>query len=314
MTQQNLGAGITLIDARYIREGLAAIYIVRHGDEVAIIETGTRATVPDVEAFLKANNIVAEQVRYIIPTHVHLDHSAGAGVMMQLFPEAKLVAHPKGARHLIDPAKLVAGAKVVYGEDYFNRMYGEILPIAEERVIVAEDGHNISLAGRILEFRETPGHANHHFCIWDEQSRSWFSGDVFGLLYPEFRFAAVDYVIPTTTPDQFDPDALQRSIELLVSYQPHRILLTHYGELTSVTATADSLHQQIARYIEIARSCQGSEQRVTAIEKQIGDYTRTLVEQHLGHRPGDELMALLAMDINLNAQGLDVWLARQEKQ
>lgn len=169
-----LGFGITCIDAEYIQQGTACFYLMQEGDECAVLETGTCHSVPALEQLLLDRGIDSEQVRYVIPTHVHLDHAGGAGAMMAAFPLAKLLIHPRGARHLVDPKRLIAGATQVYGPDLFRQLYGDIRPVDPARIVQMGDGEKISLCGRTLEFRHTRGHAEHHFCVWDEVSRGWF--------------------------------------------------------------------------------------------------------------------------------------------
>jgi glyoxylase-like metal-dependent hydrolase (beta-lactamase superfamily II) len=307
---EELGVGITCIDAMYMRPGTACFYLLQQGDELAIIETGTSLSVPILQDLMHARGLDPAQVRYVIPTHAHLDHAGGAGLMMQRFQQATLVVHPLAARHLIDPAKLVAGATAVYGEARFRELYGEILAVEADRVIAVEDGAVLDLAARQLLIRDTPGHANHHFCVWDESSRGWFSGDVFGVSYPGLRFASGDFLLPTTTPVQFAPEKLLDSIRLLMSYQPQRCYLTHFGEFTQLQAGAEQLRRQIEAYPDIALGCAGSEQRVAAIEGKLWQYTQQqLALAGVPGAPGS-YQHLLALDMDLNAQGLDVWLSR----
>ena len=136
---ESLARDIVCIDALYVKPQVASIYLLRDGDEAAIIETGTRRSLPNVLETLAALDISPAQIRYVIPTHVHLDHAGGAGSMMREFDQASLIIHPRGARHMIDPQRLIDGTVGVYGREQFERLYGDIEPIDEQRVIVAED-------------------------------------------------------------------------------------------------------------------------------------------------------------------------------
>jgi len=158
-----------------------------------------------VSSALAELNLSYKDVDYIILTHIHLDHAGGAGALMQLCDNAQLIVHPKGARHMSDPSKLVAGASAVYGAEEFNRLYGEIKPIDASRIHQPADGDTINLSGRQLTFIDTPGHANHHHCIIDEQSNSIFTGDTLGVGYQALRNQQHAFVAPTTTPVQFNP-------------------------------------------------------------------------------------------------------------
>ena len=305
---RSLGFGITCIDASYIRDGLACFYLVEQDGECAIIETGTSHSAGNLRQVMAGRGLAPEQVRYVIPTHVHLDHAGGAGTMMAEFPNARLLIHPRGAQHMIDPGKLIASARGVYGEEQFRQLYGQILPIAPHRVREIDDGETVSLGSRKFEFRHTRGHANHHFCIWDEMSRGWFSGDMFGISYPWFRFDSGDFLMPATTPTQFDPDAYLASLELLAGYQPERAYLTHYGELPYTKDLSVLLAQQVMAYRDLAPAHQGNN---AALEQALSDYSLGLLRKYDAVTPDSDLRKLLAFDMDLNAQGLEVWLQRR---
>ena len=307
LTYTPLGFGITCIDAAYVQHGMACFYLLEEGGECAVLETGTCHSVPALERLLQQRGIAPQQVRYIIPTHVHLDHAGGAGAMMAAFPAAQLLIHPRGARHLADPQRLVAGAMAVYGEVLFHQLYGTIVPIDANRMRLIEDGETVSLAGRQLQFRHTRGHAEHHFCIWDEASRGWFSGDMFGVSYPWCRLPAGDFVLPSTTPSQFDPEAYLASLELLGSYAPQRMYLTHYGALDYSAAKAQLLAHQINAYCEFAKA---ATMQVDQLQQQLSDYSLTLLHQFGAPFDAAELSRFLAFDMQLNAQGLQVWQQR----
>ncbi len=308
---ESLGYGIYCIDARYINPGVACCYLMVEGDEVAIIETGTAYTAVAIAEALADLNLPADTVRYIIPTHVHLDHAGGAGVLIQRYSGAKLVIHPRGARHMIDPSKLIAGTKAVYGEKKFAELYGEPLPVPEARVIVAEDGDVLDLGGRPLEIRHTPGHAEHHFCVWDRQSRGWFTGDTFGISYRELIFGDKRFIIPTTSPVQFDPDKLLGSIGLMMGKCPQRMYLTHYSVLEQPENVAKLLCEQVEAYRQIALSLKNVPDRQRMILGKIKEMTLALIKTMQPQTDLQVMREVLALDFQLNAQGLDVWLSRQ---
>lgn len=306
---EDIGHGITVIDTGYLRDRLAALYLLVEADEAAIIETGTAHSAARVSEVLAAKGLAPEQVRFVIPTHVHLDHAGGASALVELCPNAELVVHPRGARHMIDPSKLVASAKEVYGEPAFEQMYGKVRPIDEGRVRTVEDRGCLTLGERVLEFRDTPGHARHHFCIYDAASNGWFTGDTFGVSYENFLINGHRFVVPTTTPVQFDPDALVDSIEVLMSYDPKFAYLTHFGALRIEPGHALGLVQQIGDYRDIAEHHVDDADRVAALERALMDYTLARLDT-LGADDPAAFEPDLKMDIGLNAQGLDVWLAR----
>ena len=308
------GHGITCIDTFHQRAGLACCYLMVERGRCALIDTGTRNSVEMIERVMADKGLRPEDMDFIIPTHVHLDHAGGAGELMRRMPKARLVVHPRGARHMIDPSRLRAGAVAVYGEEIFKRDYGQLTPIAAERVIEAPDGHRESLAGRTLTFLDTPGHANHHFCVWDQRSRGFFTGDTFGLSYRAFDTDQGAFVMPTTTPVQFNPEAWRHSLDRMMAYEPQRMFLTHFGQVTDVRRMAEDLRAGIDAMVEIARKNDrdGLEHRTQAIAADVRAYFMDGLDKHGVLLGGKDRLALLAMDIELNAMGLDVWLDRRK--
>lgn len=308
----DLGDGIIHIDAEYLSPGVASVYLLIEGNECAIIETGTCHTVPYIMSVLQAFGLDEKSVRYVIPTHVHLDHAGGVGTLMQDCPNATLVIHPMGARHMIDPSKLVAGASAVYGEEAFKEMYGELKPVALERVLEAPDNAEIKLGDRTLRFYDTPGHARHHFCVHDLQSNSIFTGDTFGIGYPSLNTPAGPFVFATTTPVQFDPDALRASIKKLLSVDPSAFNLTHFGRIKPSPAITQQLHASIDKYLEIVEEHRNSgAERCNLIDKSISDYLLSEYRSLGGIKTDQDVRKIIAMDCKLNAQGLDFWLSKQ---
>lgn len=307
----DVGYGIYCIDVDYFRKRLACCYLMVEGDAAAIIETGTSLSRDNVLATMAAVGVTPEQVQYVIPTHVHLDHAGGAGALMAVLPNAKLVVHPRGARHLINPEKLIAGTIAVYGEQRFAQLYGEILPIDEHRVVESSDQMELFLNGRRLELRDTPGHAAHHHCVWDERSKGWFSGDTFGLSYEDMLVNRRRFGMITTTPVQFDPAAMSASVQMMLSYRPERVYLTHYNVIENPQEIGQQLLRQIQPVCDIALAAKDNESRQQTIKQNllnffIGEMRKldTDIDQRAMHES-------IAMDVELDAQGLDVWLQRQ---
>ena len=305
--------GVYCIDIEYIRPRLACSYLLVHEGKAAFIDCGTGHSVPILLSALKRAGLEPLDVDYVIPTHIHLDHAGGAGALMQVLPNATLVVHPRGARHMIDPQRLVESACQVYGRARFNHLYGEIIPIDEHRVKPANDGETINLNGRPLLIADTPGHARHHFCIYDELSQGWFTGDTFGLSYPDITIANGHYLLPTTTPVQFEPDAWLTSLEKLLSKHPQRMYLTHFGMVENVQTLALKLQHDLKQYTELALSIRPSESRLTQLSAKLTEYTLNDLASLGCQQEQSQLVNLLSTDIELNAQGLEIWLKRQEK-
>lgn len=307
---QALGYGITCIDTLQERPGMACCYLLERGADVAFVEAGTSLGVPRLLALLDARGIARARVRYVIVTHVHLDHAGGAGALMAALPDATLVVHTRGARHLIDPAKLIAGATAVYGAAHMAATYGEIIGVPEARVVSPVDGAALPFGAGELVFIDSPGHARHHFSIWDAVSQGFFTGDTFGLSYRDFDDAHGPWIMPTTTPVQFEPEAWHGTIERYLSFKPQRMYLTHYSVVEDVPALAAQLRAGIDRYVAIGQSLAKAEDRHAKLKAAMTD--DALQELRIRNKPLPEarVRALLEMDLELNAQGMGVWLDR----
>jgi glyoxylase-like metal-dependent hydrolase (beta-lactamase superfamily II) len=261
---------------------------------------------------LQAKNLGPGDVDYLFLTHIHLDHAGGAGEFMHRLPNAKLVVHPRGARHMADPARLVASAKSVYGEAEFNRMYGTIRPVDTARIIEAPDGFTLDFNGRPLLFLDTPGHARHHYCIFDRENRLFFTGDAFGLSYREFDVDGMEFVFPTTTPVQFDPVAAHASLDRIMSYNPVYAFLTHYGRIGHLSVHAAELHGLIDAHVAIARKLQNAPDRHAILVRELQELLLQRILAHGCKLPREEIRELLSLDVELNAQGLEHWLDQSD--
>ena len=304
--------GITTIDTGFGgRPRFCAAYLVVHDGRAAFIDCGSNDSVPRMLAALELQGLTRDAVDWLVLTHVHLDHAGGAGTLMRALPNASLVVHPRGAPHMIDPSRLIAGATVVYGEDQFARSYGTLLPVPRERVVEAADGHVVDLAGRPLLCADTPGHARHHIAVWDTASRSWFSGDIFGLSYREFDTAQGAFVVPTTSPVQFDPDEMRASVRRMMGADPVAVYLTHYGRVEQVQRLGADLLEQVDAMVALARGLAGD----AAPHARLVEALTALYVERARRRgvqdAGERVPELLALDIELNAQGLEVWLERE---
>lgn len=306
-------AGITAIDNGFGRPLFDASHLVVEKGRAAFVDVGTNSGIPRLLSVLDGRGIAREAVEYVILTHVHLDHAGGAGELLRQLPRTKLVVHPRGARHMVDPTALVAGASAVYGAEEVRRTYGELVPVDPARVIEAPDGLVIDLGGRPLRFLDTPGHARHHVCVWDAASKSFFTGDTFGLSYREFDSPRGAFIIPTATPIQFEPELLKASIARLLGFEPQAMFLTHYSKVTDVERLARDLVEEVDALVALAREADGTPDRH---ERLTAGIERMLVERAGAHGsplPPERVRELLALDVELNAQGLEVWLGRAKR-
>lgn len=307
---QPLGHGVHAIDTGFHRPVFDAAYLVVDDGRAAFIDTGTNFAVPRLLGALEALGLARDAVDLVIPTHVHLDHAGGVGTLMQALPAARLLVHPRGARHLIDPSALYQGALAVYGQEEMDRSYGRLIGVDASRVDVSSDGQQVSLGRRRLLLADTPGHARHHHCVWDELSRGWFTGDTFGLSYREFDTALGPWLMPTTTPVQFEPEALVASVHKLLARQPACMYLTHYGRVSEVPRLAALMLSLLEELTALAQSLRAAPDRHDALRRgQLAMFVRSLRE-HGCTMPEGEIARLLEIDTELNAQGLAIWLDR----
>jgi len=272
------GQGITALDALYERPRLNAIHILIERGRAAIIDTGTALAVPRLLSLLQEKGTPPESVDYVILTHVHLDHAGGA-------------------------------TEQIYGLQATERLYGKVLPVPPERILETAEGARISLAGRELEFYDAPGHARHHVVIRDSRTGHVFAGDTFGLSYRELDRDGRQFSFPTTSPSQFDPVALHRSIERMVSLGPQAIYATHFGQLRDIPRLADDLHRLIDAHAELAlRYADSGAQRHVNLTRGVRDLVRAEAVRQQSKLPENDALEVFKFDIELNAQGLEAWL------
>ena len=300
----------TIIDTGYLRPGLCAAYLLQERGRAALVDCGTASCAERVLAALDGAGVARDAVDWLLVTHVHLDHAGAAGPLIRALPNARLVVHPRGAPHMIDPAKLIAGARAVYGDAMFERDHAGMLPVPAGRVVVAEDGHVVDLAGRALVCIDTPGHARHHYSVWDARTRSWFAGDAFGLSYREFDTARGAFIVPTTSPVQFDPDAMKASIRKLVARGPAAIHVAHYGVVTECARLAEDLVVLVDAMVAIAWAADGHADRHARMVAALTDLYVERARAHGGAEAAARVAGVLGNDIEINAQGLGVWLDR----
>jgi len=305
--------GIFAVDAEYLYPGHAAVHIIRHNGRAAFVDTGTNNSVPYLLAALDEVGVARDAVDYVFLTHVHLDHAGGAGLLARELPNARVLVHPRGAPHMLDPSKVVVASQAVYGEERFRELYGEILPIASERVVIVQDSYRCDLAGREFELVHTPGHALHHYAIVDGEYACIFAGDTFGISYRELDTEQGPFILPTTSPSQFDPDQLISSIDRLMSYAPDSIYLMHYSRVTGTPRLAASLKSQIREFVRIAREYGELPNASEGVRAAMLDLWVGLLRQHGSTLSSSEVAEHLAGDLDLNTQGLLIWFERQRK-
>jgi len=297
---------IRTIDCHYIQPGFAASFLVHEEGEAYFVETNTLHAVPLLLKALEKEGIEREGVRWIVVTHVHLDHAGGAFALLKACPEAMVLAHPRAAKHLIDPAKLVASAKQVYGEKAFERLYGDIQPIPEDRVRIPEDGEKIPFHGANLHFIYTRGHANHHLCLLDPILAGIFTGDSFGLAYPFLQRNGL-FIFPSTSPTDFDPTAAKETLDLILASGAQRAYLTHFGELRDLNAAREQLLEHLNLCESLYGEAKGGKEEFEVLRNRFAAELRNnfaMLASRAGLILTPEDWRMVETDLRLNADGI----------
>lgn len=281
--------------------------------ELTVVDTGPSPSVKHVKKGLAALGFNLEDVKYIIVTHVHLDHSGGAGLLLQDCPNAKVVVHPKGARHLSDPSRLIAGARMVYKEQ-FAPLFDPIVAIPEDRLIVKTEGDQLIIGSTCtLEFWDTPGHANHHFSIYDPVSNGMFAGDTVGIRYEQLVSQGTDLYLPSTSPNQFNPQAMQNAIERMSAAKLDAIYYGHFGK----TDQPEQALRQSAEWLKVFVSEGQSAFAEGTSVGQLADRLYERVQNYLrtqGVPDNHQVYSYIRLDMQVSAMGILDALSKQPKQ
>ncbi|RSK26845.1 MBL fold metallo-hydrolase [Bacillus sp. HMF5848] len=318
LSPQRLTDDIFLIDAYDLkRVGRTGSYVIKD-DKITLIETSASPSVPYILEGLKQLNVNPEDISYIIVTHIHLDHAGGCGLLLDHCPNAKVIVHPKGARHLIDPSKLIAGAKMVYGKE-FEKLFSPIIPIQEGQIIVMHDKDTLNIGTRNLIFLDTPGHANHHFSMYDPKSKGIFTGDTVGIFYHETQADNIRLYLPSTSPNQFNPEVMMHSIDKLADLEPSRIYFGHFGMTEDVEETFSQVKSWIPKFVETATSTLATcydkplSDQIIAIKNQLLHTVKEYSE--VGKLPqAHPIFEILSLDLQVCAMGLIDYLKKKEMQ
>ncbi len=307
---------ITTIECHYIEPERAAAYLITEGDEAVFVDNNTAYAAPYLLDALKQTGRTPAQVTYIIVTHVHLDHSAGTARLLEECPNATVLCHPRAARHLIDPSRLVASAKKVYGGALFDKLYGQIDPVPEERVRTVEDNETLDVGGRRLTFLHTRGHANHHICIHDSKANSVFTGDSFGVAFPALQHGTRPYIAWAAPPTDFDPGAARETVERLVNTGAERFYLSHFGEFTAIKEGAAILLRNIDHLEAILNEAAETALTGNELRAWCEERLRKVTEEALqaaGLPLNDDTFRWVESDLRLNSLGL-AFVAEKRRQ
>jgi glyoxylase-like metal-dependent hydrolase (beta-lactamase superfamily II) len=244
----DLGHEVFQIDTRMAGyDGITAGYLIR-GDRPCLVETGTAPSAPVVRDALAALGIGPGDLATVVVTHIHLDHAGGAGDIAAMFPAAQIIVHQRGARHLADPSRLMAGARLVYGAA-LEQLFGVLAPVPAERIVALDDTGTVDLGGgRRLDSHYSPGHAKHHVGLVDSDTGDLYVGDAAGVYMPD-----TGDVRPATPPPDFDLAAALASIRKFAALRPARLMFSHYGPVEQVSETLDRSVEEINVWVEETR-------------------------------------------------------------
>ncbi|MFY4773546.1 MBL fold metallo-hydrolase [Metabacillus sp. RGM 3146] len=301
-----LNDSIHIIDSHDLnREGRTSSYLIQD-EKTVLLEPSASPSVPYLLSGLKQLNVSPEAIDYIIVTHIHLDHAGGTGLLLKSCPNAKVIVHPKGARHLANPKRLIEGARAVYGSK-FDELFSPILPIPESRILVKEDGETLEIGkNRTLEFIDSPGHANHHFSILDSLSRGIFTGDTIGIFYQELLDQGLEFYLPSTSPNQFDPKKMMASAEKISKYNPEVIYFSHYGASFSPEKAFSSLEKWLPVFLEAAETsllASNNDGGTAAIKELLFKKVQTYLRSE-GIPDTHRVYEILELDLSVCAMGL----------
>jgi glyoxylase-like metal-dependent hydrolase (beta-lactamase superfamily II) len=292
-----IGPGVLQIDTLLGGwQRMTAGYLIE-GPEPVLIETGSQSSVPALLQALKDHGLSPDDLAGVAVTHIHLDHAGGVGDVAKAFPQATVYVHEKGARHLVDPSRLIDSAARVYGP-LLDDLYGRLEPTPKDRLRVLRDGDQVSVGpNRSLVTVDSPGHAKHHLALHDSESGILFAGDAVGVRLPD-----AGILRPATPPSDFDLDQAITSLRKFRARQPAGVALAHYGLLPDPLEMLEEAEMILRRWAEVAEAAWREDRDIVdALEKAFGDELK-------GTDPVDREKLDTLNGIHSNAAGLRRWL------
>ncbi len=243
-----LAAGLDYVDLQFLgHPGIIATAIVHGPGGVGLVDPGPSTSLETLKGTLAQRGLGFGDVRYLLLTHIHLDHAGVTGSLVQKNPAIEVFVHERGAPHMANPEKLLASAARLYGSD-MERLWGEFLPVPEKNLRPLTGGETISVGGRELRVAYTPGHASHHVSYFDPSSRIAFVGDTAGI-----RREGSTYVMPPAPPPDIDLDAWRQSEATILGWDPETLFLTHFGPFGSPRLQFQQLRENLETWSRIVR-------------------------------------------------------------
>lgn len=286
-------------------EGITSGYLIR-GSRPCLIETGTAKSADIVIRSLAELGIGPDDLATIVVTHIHLDHAGGVGDIAEAFPKAEVVVQEKGARHLVDPTRLVASAHRVFGEA-MDRLFGDLRPVPAERLVAVGESGFIDLGdGRRLDAFHNPGHASHHVGLLDTVSGDLYTGDAAGVYVPE----TAD-VRPSTPPPDFDLDLTLSSLARMQDAGAQRLLFSHFGPVTEVADTLDRSREELLIWVDMVRRVRQEAPDLDHAIAMVRERDRA-AHPHFHEDPERSLRFEELSSVEANVVGINRWLDQQE--
>lgn len=303
-----IAQGITGIDTRMVGRYLVTSAYLISSDEPTLVETGPKTSSDAVHRGLVSLGMRPEDLAHVIVTHIHLDHAGGAGTIARMYPQATIWVSARGAPHLIDPRRLVASTERTYGADKARAIFGEVEPVAGERVRAIGEGDQIKIGGRTLDVMETPGHASHQVALTDGSTGSVFVGDALGVHLPD-----VKVLRPATPPPEFDLELSIESIQRIAD-RADLLLLSHFGPVSEVRRLCDLAIERLRHWAEEVRSAMQIDDDLDHVIRALTARGAREYEQDAGDPIDMERYDVLS-SIEMNALGImRYWRKRAEKE
>ncbi|MGH9057848.1 MAG: MBL fold metallo-hydrolase [Acidimicrobiales bacterium] len=292
-----IGAGVLEIDTLLGGWSRVTAGYLIEGPAPVLVETGSQSSAPALLRALEAHGVAASDLAGVAVTHIHLDHAGGVGDVARAFPNATVYVHPKGARHLANPERLIGSAARVYG-NLLDSLYGRLDPVPPDRLHILEDGEEIAIgASRTLLTIDAPGHAKHHLALHDSESGILFVGDAAGVRLPD-----VGVIRPATPPADFNLDQALESLHKFRARRPAGVALAHYGLLPDPVGMLEEAEDSLRLWAEVA------EKAWRAGEDIAGSLERELVSELDGVDPEQRRRLETLIGVHTNAAGLRRWL------
>lgn len=295
------------IDCHYLRPGKASVYLLADRGEAAFVDVNAPTALPHLLAALDAAGLAPEAVHYLLLTHIHLDHGAGAGALLEACPNAEVIVHPAGRPHLLEPDRLVQASKMVYGAERFAKLYGDIAGLPPERVRAVEEGEEIRVGSFPIACLHTPGHTKHHLSFHDRSAGTVYTGDVFGSCYAPHREGAQPLAFCAIPPTDFDLARMGATVDRIEALRPARLGPTHFGFIEDAPGATKTLRRSISameQCLEAAVASGLEDEALKAFSLERVFAAARVLYRDCGLDPAGPAWDLMEGDLRMNAQGI----------